>query len=64
MKKTKKTNFINALLAGFLVFGCTCTLCNKKYSADSAFPRIKAELGQMLNDGKTTVSIIRQIVAR
>lgn len=35
MKKTKNTNFINALLAGFLVFGCSCTLCNKKYGSSS-----------------------------
>lgn len=42
MKKTKNTNFINALIAGFLVFGCTCQLCSKKYEMSSGLPDIAA----------------------
>jgi hypothetical protein len=62
MKNTKK-NFINAILAGALVFGCSCTLCNKKYGTATVIPQISTALQQIINNGKGTVSTIRQIFA-
>ncbi len=62
MKNTKK-NFINAILAGALVFGCSCTLCNKKYGAGAAFPKINTALQVIINNGKETVSTLRQVFA-
>ncbi len=62
MKNTKK-NFINAILAGALVFGCSCTLCNKKYGAGAVFPKINTALQVIINNGKETVSTVRQVFA-
>lgn len=31
--KNRKDNFINALIVGAIMFGCSCTLCNKKYGS-------------------------------
>jgi hypothetical protein len=61
MKNTKK-NIINAILAGALVFGCNCTLCNKKYGTATAIPQISTALQQIINNGKGTVSTIGRIL--
>jgi hypothetical protein len=31
--KNTKDNIINAVIVGAIMFGCSCTLCNKKYNA-------------------------------
>jgi len=61
--KNTKNNLINAILASALVFGCSCTLCNKKYGNASVIPQISNALHKLANDGKETVSTIRQIFA-
>ena len=62
MKNTKK-NFINAILAGAMVFGCSCTLCNKKYGAGALFPKNNTALQVIINNGKETVSTVCQVFA-
>lgn len=31
--KIRKDNIINAVIVGAIMFGCSCTLCNKKYGS-------------------------------
>lgn len=59
MKKTKRSNsnFINALLAGFLVFGCSCTLCNKKYGTSSVSSEI-ASVWQKAFSGESAKTLV------
>ncbi|CAN5416257.1 hypothetical protein BH10ACI1_BH10ACI1_31810 [soil metagenome] len=59
MKKTKRanSNFINALLAGFLVFGCSCTLCNKNYGSSSVSTEITS-VWQKVFSGKSAKTLV------
>ena len=41
-KKKTKTNLINGLIAGLMLFSCTCTLCNKKTNFGFIIPKMKS----------------------
>lgn len=36
--KNRKDNFINAMIVGAIMLGCSCTLCNKKYGSQLLTP--------------------------
>ena len=41
-RKRTINNLINALLAGSILFGCSCTLCNKRYYVNFILPKTEA----------------------
>ncbi|HEY0458595.1 MAG TPA: hypothetical protein VGC97_05535 [Pyrinomonadaceae bacterium] len=45
-KKRSINNLINGLVAGALLFGCSCTLCNKRYYVNFILPRAEAASGK------------------
>lgn len=43
-KNKTKTNLINGLIAGLMLFSCTCTLCNKKTNFGFIVPKMESLL--------------------